>query len=313
MLTDPIARALRESGLRIVVTGASGWLGMAALDILREALQARFESQVRCFGSAERDLVLLDGFRVRQRSLGTLGDLPNAPTLLFHLAFLTKDRVEGMTEGEYAAANETISRTVLGALGPIGVTGLFLASSGAASRADDPQASPAMRLYGQLKRADEERFQSWAEEAGASAAIARVFNLSGRYINKHERYALSSFIVEALAGRPIRIQATRPVVRGYVAIGDLIALSLSSLLEPARQVTRFETGGVPMELQDVAKAVADHFGGREVVRPAMSGELPDVYVGDQEAWQALLERHGLRETPFPDQVAETVDFLKRAG
>src|SRR5206468_11290266 len=129
-----------------------------------------------------------------------LTSLPSRPTILLHTAFLTKDCAARMSEADYVAQNQAIRLTVLDALDSVGVNRLFLASSGAAAHADDPAASPAMRLYGSMKRDDEQIFADWADETSNRVVAARLFALSGPYINKPETYALASFILDALAG-----------------------------------------------------------------------------------------------------------------
>src|SRR3546814_4953036 len=99
-----------------------------------------------------------------QRPLADLIKLPYQPTYLLHFAFLTKDRAETMQEADYCAANRAIRQSVLDALDPIGVEAGFIASSGAAQFADDMLAKPAMRLYGMLKREDEDRSEEHTSE-----------------------------------------------------------------------------------------------------------------------------------------------------
>ena len=230
-LSAHIATALRASPQRMVVTGASGWLGRATLDLLHDALGDAFGARVACFGSQSAEIRLSPTRSIEQRPLSELGALPRQPTLLLHFAFLGKERAETMPEAEYRAANRAIRQTVLDALDPIGVEAAFVASSGAARHADDPSASPAMRLYGSLKRADEDAFASWAEAHETSATIGRIFNISGPQINKLGSYALSSFLIDALAGGPVVVRARHDVRRGYVAIRELMSLVFALLLE----------------------------------------------------------------------------------
>ena len=196
---------------------------------------------------------------------------------------------------------------MLAALDPIGAKAVFVASSGAAARADDAAASREMRLYGRLKRDDEDAFAAWAEATGERAVIARIFNLTGPYINKHAAYAMASFILDALAGRAITVRAPREVIRGYVAIRELVSLALASMA--GRGVTRFSTGGVPLELGDVARAVADALGG-EVSRAPITEAAADRYVGDTPGYAALLSQYGIAPTPLDRQIAETADYLR---
>ena len=311
MLEPHVSEALRNSGRRVVVTGASGWLGRATLDLLRDSLGGEFVQRVHCFGSQARALDLADGRSIEQRPLEELAVLSAEPTFVLHLAFLTKDRAEAMDEGRYREAVRRISATVLGALDSIGTDGVFIASSGAAGFADDPNASPAMRLYGEMKRDDEQAFAAWAERTGKTAVIARIFNLSGPHINKLGSYALACFILDALVGGPISVKAKHEVRRGYVAIRELMSLVFAMLLEGDPGASLFETGGQPLEMGDVARAVASQVGRCSVERGPPESDRADLYLGDDAAYQRLLQRYGIEPVPFGQQVAETAQFLAK--
>ena len=256
MLTPHVADTLRQSDRRIVITGAGGWLGMATLESLGNAFGEALNERVRCFGSRARELELMTGAVLEQRPLDEIPDLSKAPSLVLHLAFLTKDRAEAMDEGQYRAANRALSGTVLEALDGLGAEGVFVASSGAAAVTDDPSASAAMRLYGRLKRDDEEAFAAWASDRGKTAVITRIHNLSGPHISVGKSYALASFIRAALSGGPIAVQARHDVVRGYVAIRELMSLVFAILLAAPRQVRRFDSGGEPMEMGEMLHSYA---------------------------------------------------------
>jgi nucleoside-diphosphate-sugar epimerase len=309
MLSSHVADKLRDSRYRLVVTGAGGWLGMATLDLVSSALGDTLADRVCCFGSGARTLTLLDGTQIDQRPLDDLGLLAPRPTLVLHFAFLTKDRAEAMPEEEYYAANRAIGQTVLDSLDSIGAEAIFVASSGAAAFAEDPNASPAMRLYGRLKKDDEQLFALWAEEAGKRAVITRIFNLSGPYMNKHGSYALASFILDALAGRPVEVRAEKPVIRAYVAIRELMSLVFALLLEGERGVVRFDTGGQTMEMQVIAEAVAEVCGPVPVHRPPLGDAPADEYAGNPGAYEALLRNKSIPVVAFEQQIAETAEFL----
>jgi len=313
---DPRARdALLRSEGRIVVVGAGGWIGRALLRGLHEALGAEsFAARVAAFGSSARDVDLGDGLSVAQRPLGELHQLPAAPTALFHLAFLTMDKVGGMPRDEYIAANRKLSQAVLEALAPIGADRLFVASSGAAAFADAPDANEALALYGRLKRDDEDLFAAWAEaDPARRAVVTRIYSLSGPFINKHEVYALASFINDALAGRTITVRAPIRVVRSYVAIRELMSLALVQLLSPeGPRVRRYDTGGVASELEEVASAVAGVLGG-SVERAAITGDQTNLYAGDQDVYSGLLSEAGIAPVALEQQILETATSLASEG
>ena len=305
-----VRTAVRDSNQRIVITGAGGWLGLATLELLHDALGDALPDRVHCFGASSRTLTLLSGATINQQPLARLADLDERPTLLLHLAFLTKDRAEVMDEAAYRTANRGLSQLVLDNLDRIGAKSVFVASSGAARFADDPAKSPAMRLYGELKRDDEDAFAAWAGASSNRAVVTRIFNIAGPHINKLQSYALSALMQEAMAGRPIAVRAPHPVVRGYVAIRELMSLVFALLLEPSPAVIRFDTGGEPMELAEVAEAIAGLTGGK-AVRAVLSSAAEDRYVGNRTPYDRLLAEHGIAAVTFAQQLAETHSDLAR--
>lgn len=310
-LAPPVAETVRSSTARIVITGAGGWIGLATLELLHAALGQEFPARVHCFGSSRRILRLIDGTTIEQRPLAEVATLALAPTMVLHLAFLTKDRAEAMDEATYRAANRALGQTLLDALDPIGTEAIFVASSGAAYRADDPRASPAMRLYGALKREQEQMFATWADRQRKRAVIARIFNLSGPHINKQESYALASFIRDALGGRSISIRSPHRVIRSYVAVRELMSLTFALLDDGQEGVTRFDTGGESIEMQDIAELVAGQLGSVSIDRPPLDETTLDRYVGDDRLYRSLLADHHIEPVPFERQVTETIDFLSR--
>lgn len=309
-LAAHVARSIVARDERIIVTGASGWLGRATLALLVEALGDEFERRVLCFGSAERNIAL--GARtVRQRALAELGDLRPAPSWMLHLAFLTKDRAIAMEEAAYIAANRAISDQVVTALDRIGVTGLFVPSSGAAERADDPAASDAMRLYGGMKRDDERLFGDWARRAGATAAIVRIFNVTGPYINKLDAYALAALTADALRGDPITIRATRPVLRSFAAIAELMSVIFALLDASDRAITTFDTAGERIvELDELARIVkAVTRSDMSIVRAPLNGGGADRYAGARAPYEALLDRFSVPKASLEQQVADTAAYI----
>ena len=309
MLEAAVAEELIRNDRHIAITGASGWIGRATLDLLMRTLGDAFRNRVTCYGSLTRTLDLGDGRFVQQRALSDLATLEAKGVWVLHFAFQTKDRAEAISEAAYRAANRAIADTVLNALDQIDVEALFVASSGAATRADDAGASPAMRLYGAMKRDDETRFATWAERRGKRVVIGRIFAITGPFINKHEAYAIASFIRDALAGRPIVVHAPHKVFRSYVAIRELMSLVFALLGDTGNSPVCFDSGGEPLELGDIARAVACSLGGGDVDRAIVTDLIPDRYVGDWIAYATLLDRHGILSVPLDRQIRETARYM----
>jgi UDP-glucuronate decarboxylase len=307
------AERLKQDTSRIVVVGAGGWLGLATIELLHGLLGEQFSKRVVCFGSSQRTLNLRYGLTVLQQPLDGLRHLPAYPSLVLHLAFLTQEKAKVMPEAAYVAANTAISSEVLGSLDGIGAQGVFLPSSGAVYLVDQPGAEPSKQVYGRLKLEDEACFGAWAERAGKRAVIARVFNLSGPYINKQSSYALACFIADALADRPIEIKAARPVLRSYVAISELMSVVFGSLTDAKPGVTRFDTAGDRLyEMSEIAEVVREALDSHwNVERCALSNDPPDRYVGDGATLKRLGQNFGVESVQFPIQVTETARFMAR--
>lgn len=311
-LPPAMAGQLTASPWRVLVTGASGWVGRAALELLANTLGAGWQGRVEAFGSGERWIALRDGAGIRQRPLAKLGGLSLQPSLLLHFAYLTREKVVGMSPDDYLRMNREITGTVLGAGARAGVERAFYTSSGAVHAALTAPGSPdPSLLYGRLKLEDEALFASFAHSVPARRAlVARLFNLSGPYVNKP--YALSSFIEQARAGH-IGIQARAPVTRSYTSVANLLAVGVGHLL--ADDAERFEcvetAGESEVEMTALAEAV------RAVVNPhatiersASDGSIADRYVGEGSAYRGLMRRYGVDEHPLPRQIGDTADYLR---
>jgi UDP-glucuronate decarboxylase len=313
-LTGVGAERLLERPWRIVVAGAGGWMGLASIEQLHGLLGEAFHQRVACFGSNARTLSLRGGLNVGQRPLADLANLEPAPTLLLYFAFLTQEKAGRMSRDAYVATNQAISDQVFNALEPIGVEGVFVASSGAVEMIGAPGADPNKALYGELKLKDEQRFSRWADERGRRTVIARIFGLSGPYINKLDSYALACFITDALANRAIQIRSAWPVFRSYVAVDEVMSIAFGLLTDGGQGATRFDTGGYRgFEMQEIAAAISAALGHRcGITRPPLTEALEDRYVGDATLYRNLMKTCGVEEIDFTRQVRQTACYMSIA-
>jgi len=286
-------------------------MGLAALEALHGLLGDDFHRRVAAFGSNARRLCLRGGLQVEQRPLSTMRDLPRARTLVLYFAFLTQEKAGRMPREQYIAANALISDQVFAALEPIGAHGVFVASSGAVEMVDQPGADPNKALYGELKLKDEARFAAWAEGVDKRCVIARIFGLSGPYINKIDSYALACFIADGLAGRPIEIKSSWPVFRSYVAVDELLSVVFGLLTDGEGGTTRFDTGAERgYEMAEIAALVAGALGHvHGIQRPALLDDAPDRYVGDGAFYAQLRRLNRVQRIGFAAQVRETARFM----
>jgi len=293
------------SRLRYVVTGASGWLGRATLDELHRILGPQaFAARVHAYAGADRQVLLRGGGSVAAQALARLDALPaGPPTLLLHYAFVTPDMVAGTPA--FIAANDTIAATVERAIRRLRPSGMVLMSSGATYRGDDPAREP----YGARKRQDESRFA--AQDCGR-LVTCRLFNLSGPYINNLDHYVLACLIGDALAGRPLRLRAVRPVWRSYVHVSDVVRLTLGLATAPGPSVCFDTAGDVALEVGALAERVRAVLGrdALPIERSWNPAAPADRYLGDGALMHRLAAASGVRFRPIEEQIADTAAYLR---
>jgi nucleoside-diphosphate-sugar epimerase len=312
-----LADDVRTSPCNFVVTGASGWLGRATLDMLRQALGADFAARVTALGSRQTQISFADGQTCPVQALLEWQLPRDQPVIIFHYAFLTKDKVGHISTEEYVARNETISSVVRGWVEAGDVRGVVMPSSGAVyDYLHTKSRDSAALLYGQLKYNDEVAFSTTCEKSSTGLIMPRVFNLSGPYINKFDSYALASFIFQIFSAQPITIHARRPVIRSYYFIGDLVELCLQLLFKQTTAKTEcFDVvGDEIVELgelaQRVATVLADKAPGPFQRLPLIEDEVEDRYVGNRDRIEELEMYLNIHPIPLDAQIKATSLYIE---
>lgn len=318
-LPAALAARLRDGDERFAVTGASGWIGRAALDLLLGALGPEaFARRVCAFVGRPRRLEVAGGVEVDALALDALGEHVAGSTILLHLAFVTRERVADVGVDRYVAENVAITAAVVDAVARGRPSGLLYASSGAvhgsgprlaADLAGDP--------YGTLKHLDELAFGEACRRAGTRLAVPRIFNLGGPHLRKPEVFALADLIQQTAAGGPVRIKAARPVWRSFVDVRDVVTVSLAWLLASGTQdAVTFDTAGAePVEMQGLAERVAAVLGRPDVpIERTLDPAAPENrYVGDGDALRELAAMHGIPLATLDEIIAGTARDLLGAA
>ncbi|MCV7074719.1 NAD-dependent epimerase/dehydratase family protein [Mycobacterium szulgai] len=294
------ARALAAQSLgedRVLVTGASGWLGRTALDLIAPlglpTLALASRPRIIKVGDREVELRAWDDREVAEF----------APTVVLDCAFLTRDRVSDLPLDEYVATNRAQTDRLVYATKLPGVRLSLTVSSGAAVHPQDAFDAPIEdNPYGYLKREAEYCLQEAAAKSGAVPVVLRAWSISGAHVQKPRGYALGSMIQDADAGA-IRITARRPVFRRYVLAEELLALGLA---EGGVGPATIDSGGELVEMDELAARVA------AVVRPdavITRGEVDprdaDRYHSDGQDWETRCQRWGLASVPLDRQIEIT--------
>jgi nucleoside-diphosphate-sugar epimerase len=308
-------RSVLTGDERIAVTGATGWLGSSALELLDRVLgPTEAAIRVTAYASSERAGRTRSG---RSVDIHRLADLPQqspAPTHVLHFAYLTRDRLADHPVDEFVAANLAITAVVLEAVASHRPRGIVFASSGAVYNHDRSLTTDLRgNAYGTMKHIDELALRAAAGDVGAAVVIPRIFSLAGAGMTKPDLYALGSLITMARSDGRLLVRSGSPLVRSYVGVDDVVNLSIWLALRGQPAV--FDTAGHVVEIADLASLVADLYGldASSIDRSPATGDPDDIYVGDPTDWTRLTSLAGIEEAPLDELVRQTSEWLGHSG
>ncbi len=309
--TPAVADMLLSSAGPVVITGATGWLGQAILEMFDTLLGEHLQARLHTFGSTDQTIMLRSGRQVQAQAFARLADCMLPMPIIFHCAFLTREHERRLGLDEYVSQNRAISDAMAAFIERRGARSLFIPSSGAVYGPDRHLHNDLSRFpYAVLKLADEENFWAMGQRLGFNVALIRVFNLSGPFINKWESYALASIIADTLRGGPVVLRADRPVFRSYAFVQDVVNLAATIMLR-CKVISAFDSSGEELiELQMLADRVVSLLrnGVCEIIRPAVNSDTEDRYAGDPTIYSRLATDFGIMLSPLDRQIKATAMY-----
>lgn len=131
--------------------------------------------------------------------------------------------------------------------------------------------------YGEMKRLSEVMCVASPE---ANAVITRGFAFMGPYLPLTDKFAIGSFIRQALAGGPIRLHGDGSPIRSYLYAADLVIWLLTILLRGKPSAAYNVGSDIAISLADLARsaAVAAGDGRIEITQPLSPGEKSGRYI-----------------------------------
>jgi len=300
---------------KIIITGATGWVGRSFLDTLQQSIPAsRFNSQVLAIGTKPGTLQSTAypqelEIQIPVFSLEELPDLvADKPIFLVHAAFLTKDRLSAYGYREFARINQSITRIVCDAISRASSARVVEISSGAAlvshERKEDSLES-AKDPYGFLKLQEESLVSALAE-----TQVFRIFALSGRFIGNPKAFALGDFLLNALKGTVIKIQAKSPVVRGYVNASDVAKCALGWLFSSDAAFPPCAAVKEIVSLSSLARRISHMYSLPPPQIPDLDG-IPSSYSYSPLGFIEMCLNYDFSPMLLDEQILDTADGISR--
>lgn len=261
---------------RLLITGASGWLGKSLISSLLTK-RNKFDD-ILLVGSSNK-FIFIDNKKLSQLSWEMNEVSRFSPTHVFHLAALTRDKLQTMPIDayvkEYALLNNLFSETI----GLPSVEKVVLVSSGAADLLKFPSnlADP----YS-LEKNREERIAKSFISAKKKVNILRIYSVTGRFINKIQKLAFSNFIFQAKYKKKVNVLAENLVYRQYIDAEELMEASLNLFDLDSSSI--YNSGGIKIEMRDLARLIAQYFsiGSERILLKEIKKPIIDDYTSDED-------------------------------
>jgi UDP-glucuronate decarboxylase len=287
---------------RYIITGATGWLGRATLEQIFNK-QGNLENVV-CVASKSREEDL--GFaKINTITFSELAKMKIENAIIFHLAYLTKDKNSTMTDEEYIKKNHQIRDFVANFLPKQKF--LFYASSGATLHQNGHT------LYGDLKLQDEEFFRTVCEEHSIKFLNTRIFNIIGKHIQNYKAYACSDFLLQLKENNAIKIGANCHVIRSYINISSLIEIIFAFQEdEHSEMFYSFETANHTLNLLELANITKNVLGfqNAEIIHNVNPELKENYYVGNPEKQNVLIERYKIKLQTLEDSIVQLNAYIE---
>lgn len=289
------ARADRLRGAHVLITGASGFVGLW----LTEALVALD----RCFDlRASLTLVARDGGRLRTRHAHLLGQgtpmaileqdvrdlrLVEQPSHVVHAAASASATLNDADPREMISVIVDGTRRVLDATQ--GADRFVFVSSGAIYGAQPemlvseeflggPDVTSPRSAYAEGKRLAEVLCAIAAARSSRTISTARAFAFVGPWLPLDTHFAVGNFLRDALAGAPIVVQGDGSALRSYLYAAEL-AVWILGILVDGQTGRAYNVGSdQPTSIATLAGTVGDLFGVPVDIRGTPQGGPAHRYV-----------------------------------
>ena len=295
--------------MKIVITGATGWLGHASLQAIKKVMP-----EVK-----PEDLILYAS-RTRSHSDPSFGvvnvlelessDLSSRKVDLFiSLALKTRDYSMKMDEEEYLNSNKALIEKNLELMKLVHPQKIILISSGVVSKY--LEGNGPLDPYTEVKILEEKLFNEFAQQENSQLIILRLWGATGALMTEPLKYAIGNLIHQAETTNQMIINSKTEVFRRYTDATQIFEVLIRAI--QMGYSGTLNSGGVIVEIKALAQRISDYYGKSiEIVRNLESGGEPDFYVPTDSEFDELAITVGVSLLNLEDQIALTAKSVRQA-
>lgn len=287
---------------RVLITGATGWLGRTAVQMFAE-----FGVQILCVASRAREFKI--GNNIYMASAWDLNQITDfSPTYVIDAAYVTREFAAESNLEDYIDTNRLLIDRISELAEFKSIRRLLTFSSGAAKQFANRDDSKELEddPYGYLKSEAENTISELFSNSGVEFSIPRVWSIAGCHVSKISGFAFSDLICQAQKGE-MRINSLGQVYRRYCLAEEVILVSMFSDFAKNRV---FDTGGELIEIRELAGIIKDQSKGLSRVIAAEADGEPNNYYSDNSDWQKACLSLGYEPASIREQIIHVQDWFR---
>jgi nucleoside-diphosphate-sugar epimerase len=291
--------------MRIVITGATGWVGRSMIAALIENFGTNIVHSIEAYSTTNSVIEIDKKIKIPSIPIQQMNTKRHID-LFVPLAFKNQDQFNVLGPIRYLSENIELIERHKKIILNTEPTSVISFSSGITHFSESNLSR--QKSYYEYKKLKELEFNSLAEESSKSNSnflSCTLYSISGKYMSNPKKYALGDFINQAIVNGKIEVKARNLIFRKYV---DSIALAKLALKLVAHQkFTQFCSGGHLVELHDLAHEVGRIFDlPSELIRSEVEFDLPpDNYYCAGQAMEILMHENDIQNSTMYDQILST--------
>lgn len=304
-MEESLIDTLRQS--KILITGASGWIGKNAIQFLVEVFESRFKDSVLATASSNRTEMLRNSchFDVFKQDFNLVRQFE--PNIVINLGFATRDFEKIYGVDKYLAINRYLNESFKEILALPSVEFVLSTSSGAVESANNPN-SNLNDPYVVTKLEQEQILREERSRNAIAALDLRVWSISGEYIKQGSGLVLEEFISKALKDEDI-IVSSPDIKRSYIDAYEMSQLALLALLTTEHEL--IHSGGEVVPLRLLAETIVEVLKSKSSITiDKQNLETGFNYVSLQPNLSDLAAEFNIETSDLRKQIITTANYLR---
>jgi nucleoside-diphosphate-sugar epimerase len=295
--------------MKVLITGATGWLGHASLQAIKKVLPEVKPEDLILYASRARSHSDPSFGIVQVQELALIEKTSRDVDLFINLALKTRDYAIKMDEAEYLKSNKALIEKNLELMKSANPKRIILISSGVVSKY--LEGSGPLDPYTEVKVLEEKLFNEFAQQTNSKLIVLRLWGATGALMTEPLKYAIGNLIHQAETTNQIIINSKTEIFRRYTDATQIFEVLIRAIqMDYSRTLN---SGGAMVEIGSLAQRISEYYvKPLEVIRNLESGGEPDFYAPTDSEFDELANRVGVSLLSLEDQIALTAKSVRQA-